>query len=126
MFGVLQVFDGEVPWQLGALTKLKTVYIQHYCLQGSLPPFLISSSKSLGDLSIRSAVTYGVYVSPTGQSCGLSGSLPSAWTTVTTPMTGLDLAYNRLGGKLPPNLSKWHALYNLYLQGNLFEGEVSK
>eukprot|EP00937_MAST-01D_sp_MAST-1D-sp2_P006298 g6298.t1 len=53
----------------------------------------------------------------------LSGSLPSAWSTLTM-LKNLDLKANALSGTLPPELGRLTQLQHLRLQDNRFVGEI--
>jgi hypothetical protein len=52
----VQVYDGQMPWQLGALSKMKGLTVAHYCLTGALPPHLIHSWPDLKSLVVTSPV----------------------------------------------------------------------
>ncbi|WIA11339.1 hypothetical protein OEZ85_011462 [Tetradesmus obliquus] len=118
----LLVYGGLLPAQLGSLSRLKIIVIQHYCLTGALPPFLL---RGLPDLSVLdvSRELGRTYVSPTGEQCGISGPVPAQWQSTQSKISFLKLAYNRLSGKLP-NISSWLQLQSLLLQSNRFDGEV--
>lgn len=131
---VVQVYDGTVPWQLGSLRRLAQLRILHYCLTGSLPPNLITDWRPFKPsgpripggsfLVVKPAIAQGRFVSPTGQSCGVTGGVPQQWFNAKSSIVGLDLSNNRLSGTLPTSLTTWSSLTYLYLQGNLLEGQV--
>ncbi|CAN1162223.1 Probable inactive receptor kinase At1g48480 [Linum perenne] len=54
----------------------------------------------------------------------LSGELPAGVFTNLTPLRTLSLRLNALSCKLPPDLTRCTRLWNLYLQGNEFSGEI--
>jgi hypothetical protein len=96
----MAVYGGSIPVQLEALPAvLDDIEIKHYCLQGTLPPSLLQSWRSITRLVISSddeAIT-GSFEDPQGAVCGLTGSIPQAWFVVNNAsrMTTLDLSGNR-------------------------------
>lgn len=91
---LLQVYGGSLPAQLGSLSRLKIIVIQHYCLTGPLPPFLLRGLPDLNVLDVSRELGR-TYVSPTGEQCGVSGPVPAQWQSTKSQISFLKLAYNR-------------------------------
>lgn len=100
----IYVRNGTLPPQLGALPKLESLIINHFCLSGSLPPQWFPSLSSLKQLMVSPSTEAVGYVDPEGASCGLSGSIPETWFVKRSSITNLDLSGNALSGRSAPIL----------------------
>jgi hypothetical protein len=99
----IEASSGTIPTQLGGLKYLKSVWIDHYCLTGTLPTYLITEWRSLEDLRIKPTMMGGInYVDPFGGECGVRGPIPMAWLAKESNVTLVDLSHNRLSGEQPP------------------------
>ncbi|WIA41425.1 hypothetical protein OEZ86_005008 [Tetradesmus obliquus] len=134
----IYVYAGKAAPQLGAL-KLTDVRINHYCMDGSLPPNLLYGWPGLRVLAITRQGDALDYTDSAIGSCGISGPIPQQWkypprrdvnTTVARLPNGLsyiDLSGNMLTGSLPAIIGGIGFNRNLrymYLQRNKFTGRV--
>ncbi|KAF8069582.1 hypothetical protein HT031_001699 [Scenedesmus sp. PABB004] len=114
------VSDGlaKLPPQLGALQHLEKLAILH-CMEGALPPNWLPGWPSMRYLSLTS--------SSDDSSCGLTGTIPSAWLEARAPhLWFLRLARQRLSGELGAEFATaFPALQALYLGNNTFTGALS-
>jgi hypothetical protein len=121
----LLVFGGELPPQLGSLSKLQFLNVSHYCLGGTLPPnWLDGWKESLLKLNVAPHQdAFGLV--PEDAECGLTGPIPLRWQQTTMEqLFTLQLNNNRLSGFLP-SLENWkHCCSDLKLGGNEFVGPV--
>lgn len=97
------VYGGNLPPQFGALDKLQTLIINHYCLHGSLPSQWINGMRSLEVLKVVPPDAAVNYADPDGGTCGVQGTVPKAWFTNLAHAPKIyytDLSYNNLEGVL--------------------------
>ncbi|CAL0312249.1 unnamed protein product [Lupinus luteus] len=123
--------EGPLPWQLGNLSNLETLYISNASLIGSIPDS-VGNLVSLKNLDLNSNYLSGEIPNSI---CGLKkveqivlfnnnlqGELPESLGNLTT-LLRLDLGQNNLTGKLPHTIGSL-CLISLRLNENLFYGEI--
>ena len=99
---------GKLPKELGDLASLKTLGLHRNNLTGELPT-------ELGKLTNLKWVSFAYN--------DLNGPLPSELGNL-TQLTWLSLTNNKLTGKLPAELGNMISLEELYLSSNEFTGQV--
>ena len=98
--------SGQIPSELGSLSKLERLWLQSNRLSGLIP-------SELGSLSSLK------YLSLSGNQ--LTGTIPAELGNLTT-LTSLGLSNNQLTGSIPAELENLTHLTHLYLAGNQFTG----
>jgi len=99
---------GTIPPELGNLTSLQTLYLDHNQLTGTIPPEL-GNLTNLTDLYLYSN--------------RLTGTIPPELGNLTY-LTTLRLYYNQLTGTIPPELGNLTSLHTLYLSFNQLTGTI--
>lgn len=128
------VYSGTIPAKLGALNKLQTLVVRHYCMSGSLPPILLLGLPNIYRINIGQYAG-GEQYQPCGLQCGIVGPVPPEWFTTTKDESGnmvapgrllidVDLSNNHLTGNLP-DIRAWPHVGSLSLAHNKFSGGVS-
>ncbi|HLP45456.1 MAG TPA: hypothetical protein VK469_05900, partial [Candidatus Kapabacteria bacterium] len=100
--------SGNIPPEIGILSKLQIIYLTSNVLSGSIP----SSLGNLNDL-------HHLYLSQNV----LSGTIPLNLMKLTN-LVYLELSNNRLSGNIPPELENLSNLDVLQLDGNQFSGSI--
>jgi hypothetical protein len=99
---------GSLLPQLGSLAAMRGIYIEHFCLQGQLPPQLLTAWSSADRIAI---VGQSGYVdSENSEPCGVIGTLParrSCGQEECNPGLQLILNFNRISGNLSTDLLEW-------------------
>ncbi|KAE9613727.1 putative protein kinase RLK-Pelle-LRR-XI-1 family [Lupinus albus] len=123
--------EGPLPWQLGNLSKLETLYLSNANLIGSIPDS-IGNLVSLKNLDLSSNYLSGeIPKSISGLknveqielfNNNLQGELPESLGNLTS-LLRMDLGQNNLTGKLPHTIGSL-CLTSLRLNENLFYGEI--
>ena len=100
--------NGELPSELGSLTRLSELDLSSNELSGQIPSELGSLTR-LSELDLSSNE--------------LSGQIPSSIGKLTN-LVSLDLSRNRLSGEIPSSIENLTSLYRLDLQLNQLSGEI--
>ena len=100
---------GEIPAELGSLSKLEKLFLGANGIRGGIPAEL-GNLTSLRELWL-------------GNGLGLTGELPPELSKLTL-LEVIDLGYSDVSGSLPAWLGDLTRLRSLYLDGNEFSGEV--
>eukprot|EP00253_Pinus_taeda_P023241 PITA_23241 len=101
-------FHGNIPYQLGTLSRLKMLRLSKNQLQGSIPPTL-ANCRSLRNLTL----SYN----------NLTGNIPPQL-CVLPNLVFMTLGDNNLTGTIPHCLGNISSLQYLYLVGNNLHGSV--
>ena len=104
---------GEIPKELGSLSKLRRLEFSNNYLIGEIP-------KELGNLSDLETLLLGSDSSYAG---GLSGSIPKEMGRL-SKLEVLNLRFNLLTGELPAELGNLTSLETLLLAANRLSGEI--
>ncbi|KDO35817.1 hypothetical protein CISIN_1g035658mg, partial [Citrus sinensis] len=102
------LFSGAIPPQIGHLSYLKTLHLFENQLSGSIP-------HSLGNLT--NLVTLYIYNN------SLSGSIPSELGNLKS-LSNLALSSNKLSGSIPQSLGNLSNLAILYIYNNSLSGLI--
>lgn len=123
--------EGPLPYQLGNLTKLETLFLSNTNLIGNIPDS-IGNLVSLKNLDLSSNFLSGEIPNSISGLKNveqielyenfLYGELPLGLANLTT-LLRLDLSQNNLTGKLPYPIAAM-SLYSLRLNDNFFYGEI--
>ena len=105
---------GELPKELGSLSKLEKLELGNNFLSGEIP-------RELGNLSDLETLQLGS--SPT--TGGLSGGIPKELGSL-SKLEALNLRMNQLTGKIPAELGNLSNLRILTLMANRLTGEIPK
>ena len=100
---------GEIPAELGSLSKLQKLYLGANRISGGIPA-------ELGNLTNLTELWLG-------NGLGLTGELPPELSKLTL-LEVIDLGHSDVSGPLPAWLGDLTRLRKLYLDGNEFSGEV--
>ena len=101
---------GEIPGELGNLSKLKYLYLRHNSFSGEIP-------SELGNLSqLHRLELY---------SNSLSGQIPSELGNL-SQLHRLELRFNTLSGEIPGELGNLSQLQRLDLGNNTLTGEIPR
>ncbi|WIA36815.1 hypothetical protein OEZ86_008070 [Tetradesmus obliquus] len=131
----MNVYGGQVAPQLGAL-NLYAFSVEHFCMDGKLPPNLLYGWPELVQLIITRQGDALDYTDPIIGMCGISGIIPQEWKNVSRTdiaaelphfLSHIDLSGNLLSGSLPEIIGGNDVIYNLrylYLERNKFTGRV--
>ena len=103
---------GEIPPTLGNLANLETLQLEENSLSGRIPP-------ELGNLANLKVLSLGDLYSGNR----LSGEIPPALGNFVN-LEVLHIDANQLSGEIPPELSNLTNLERLSLQGNQLSGEI--
>ena len=99
---------GEIPGQIGRLSRLKNLDLRINELSGEIPPEL-GSLASLEQMILHSNQ--------------LTGEIPRELANL-SQLTGLSFSGNQLSGEIPPELSRLSLLKALNLGGNRLTGKI--
>jgi hypothetical protein len=116
---------GSLSPQLGSLTQLRCVSLNHYCMRGTIPPNLFDG---LQNLCVFAASKFDLVAGgDSNGDCGISGTLPTIkWQCLASPSghigSTLSLSNNRLTGQLPQNLLS--LAEHVDLANNTFTGSI--
>ncbi|EKX48932.1 hypothetical protein GUITHDRAFT_105559 [Guillardia theta CCMP2712] len=119
--------NGSLPWNLGNLTSLKSLYMTRNALQGELPPSLCALSELqnlyvLDDSRVRSMM-FSLRNLALNK---LNGVIPSCIGQMQN-LTSVDLRSNRLTGGIPSSFGSLPLLQNvrqLFLSDNRLNGSI--
>ena len=100
--------SGEIPPELGDLSKLETLWLHSTGLSGEIPPEL----GNLGNLELLNL-----------EYTALRGEIPPELSNLAN-LEYLDLGNNKLNGEIPPELSNLSKLEWLDLYNNELSGEI--
>lgn len=124
--------SGQLPKELGQLTKARFVSVYNQNFSGSIPAEL-GQLVSVEELSLQGNAFNGSIPAELGQlskvkklylgSNQLTGSIPSELCN-TKALEQLILSHNQLAGRLPQGLSKWQRLNLLDLGSNKLSGTL--
>jgi len=124
--------EGEIPSQLGDLTKLSTLNLSWNNLTGPIPPEL-GNLPNLGSLNLDNNELTGPIPSGLGNLTGLyslglannelTGRIPP-WVVDRKSLIRLRLGGNALTGPIPPGLGNLTELRSLYLGANQLTGPI--
>ena len=124
--------NGEIPAEIGNLTKLTSFYLHFNQLSGEIPTE-IGNLTNLTDLTLFSNQLSGEIPAEIGNltnltslplySNQLSGEIPTEIGNL-TKLTSLSLSSNQLRGAIPAEIWNLTNLTSLYLDGNNLSGEI--
>jgi len=100
--------SGTIPPEIGSLTGLQYLYLDHNQLSGAIPP-------EIG--SLTSLQYLGLWDNQ------LSGAIPPEIGSLTS-LQILDLDNNQLSGAIPPEIGSLTSLQILYIDGNQLSGAI--
>lgn len=124
--------EGRLPSWLGNMKALRNLYLNNIQVHGTIPQE-IGNLAALGTLELDNnwrltgTIPDGIWKLPSLSllklsSCDLTGTLNLV--DAGPYLKQVDLAHNRLRGKLPPQLAALGAFVTLRLEGNEFTGTV--
>jgi Leucine-rich repeat (LRR) protein len=125
---------GKLPYSLGGLKKLKTIYLSRSFVGGSIPDS-IGNLTSLQTLDFSGSSVGGSIPDSIGnlkslQTLDFSGS--SVWGSIPdsignlTSLQTLDLSYNQMNGTISKSIGKLSMLVSLRLSWNSWEGFLTE
>ena len=123
---------GEIPQELGNLSKLEGLLLHNNQLAGEIPPELgkLSNMNQLSlhhnQLTGEIPQELGHLSNPTSMYLNdnkLKGSIPSTLGSLTN-LNHLDLGNNQLSGKIPEELGNLSDLWQLHLNDNQLIGQI--
>jgi Leucine-rich repeat (LRR) protein len=125
---------GNLPYSLGGLKKLKTIYLSRSSVGGSIPDS-IGNLTSLQTLDFSESSVGGSIPDSIGNLMSLQtldfsessvgGSIPDSIGNLTSLQT-LDLSYNQMNGVIPESIGKLSMLVSLGLSMNSWEGFLTE
>ncbi|KAF8063660.1 MSL1 [Scenedesmus sp. PABB004] len=114
----------ELPPQLGALSRLRSMQVESSCLVGTLPPTWLLGWRSMAELTVRSP-SEGDYGLPPEPGCGITGTIPRAWFSSGAALKTLNLGNQQLSGSLDAYpFTAFKRLQDLTVRGNTFSGTL--
>ncbi|KAK8565227.1 hypothetical protein V6N13_020352 [Hibiscus sabdariffa] len=127
---------GSLPRELGEFSMLQSLYLNINSLSGTIP-LELGYSSSLSDVDLSDNLLTGVLVPSIWNLCdrlvslkihgnSLSGSLPEPALPNSTckNLQSLDLGNNKFLGVFPEFITRFQALKELDLSGNMLSGQI--
>jgi len=126
---------GEIPKEIGDLTQLITLNLQHNFLLGNILSTLMFNNSSLQIMVLNSNNLTGILPSNVCQRLpnlrllylyanDISGKMPNVW-RYCKELEDLELSFNNFDkGRMPVDIGKLTKLQFLYLANNNLEGKI--
>ncbi|KAK9056074.1 hypothetical protein SSX86_027161 [Deinandra increscens subsp. villosa] len=125
--------QGGIPQELCLLKNLEDLYLSKNQLSGTIPPclgdissltWLLLDSNTLTSSIPSNLWTHKTLVVLNLSSNILTGNLLSSTQSSNSPLTTLDLSFNRLSGDIPSSISSYQILTKLSLSHNSLQGSI--
>ncbi|KAK9056075.1 hypothetical protein SSX86_027162 [Deinandra increscens subsp. villosa] len=127
------MLQGGIPQELCLLKNLEKLYLSKNQLSGTIPPclgdissltWLLLDSNTLTSSIPSNLWTHKTLVVLNLSSNILTGNLLSSTQSSNSPLTGLDLSFNKLSGDIPSSISGYQMLNKLSLAHNSLQGLI--